>query len=328
MKQIVEESNQRQLQKIGEITAGQKVEVVWYLQQYNQELHKLTEMNHELNRIIQLQDKEISYLQTVSLTENPQWVIENEEIQMTTKVIDELREGWGKVKYGAFRDTVVAVTCLNELLRTQYNLSLPSREMDIAARVRHPNLLIFIGATKVGNPMILTELMPTNLRIEMDKKSYLTRPQILGISRNIASALNYLHLWRPEAILHRDVASCNVLLEPSGGNQWKAKLSDYGSAHLQYQISSVLGPGNRAYAAPEFYHPNHHSPAMDVYSFGVLLLEMVVHHSYPPTASERMNLIRAAPWLSMKTVIQRCIMEDIYQRTTMRHILQHLENPQ
>ena len=326
MKQIVEESNQRQLQKIGEITAGQKVEVVWYLQQYNQELHKLTEMNHELNRNIQLQDKEISYLQTVSLTENPQWVIENEEIQMTTKVIDELREGWGKVKYGAFRDTVVAVTCLNELLRTQYNLSLPSREMDIAARVRHPNLLIFIGATKVGNPMILTELMPTNLRIEMNKKSSLTRPQILGISRNIASALNYLHLWRPEAILHRDVASCNVLLEASGGNQWKAKLSDYGSAHLQYQISSVLGPGNPAYAAPESRYPNDHSPSMDVYSFGVLLLEMVVHQLPPPTTREKADLIMTIQWRRMKTIIQSCTKEDKNERPITSTVLQRLRH--
>ena len=280
-----------------------------------------------MNNIIQLQDEEIRHLQTVSLTENPQWVIENEEIQTTTKVIDKLRGGWGEVKVGVFRGTVVAVTCLNELLRTQYNLSLPSREMDIAARVRHPNLLQFIGATRVGNPMILTELMLTNLRIEMDKKSYLIRSQIVGISRNIASALNYLHLWRPEPILHRDVASCNVLLEPSGYNQWKAKLSDYGSAHLQYQISSVLGPGNPVYAAPEFHYPNDHSSAMDVYSFGVLLLEMVVYHLYPPPTSERMNLFLAAPWPSMKTIIQRCTMEDINQRPTMSQILQYLENP-
>ena len=73
--------------------------------------------------------------------------------------------------------------------------------MSIASRIRHPNLLQFIGATRVGNLMILTELMPTSLRKELEK-SPMTRPQIITIARNVASALNYLHLWKPHPILH------------------------------------------------------------------------------------------------------------------------------
>ena len=105
------------------------------------------------------------------------------------------------MRVGIFRGIKVAVKCLHQVILSEYNLSLFSREMNIASRIRHPNLLQFIGATRVGNLMILTELMPTSLRKELEK-SPMTRPQIITIARNVASALNYLHLWKPYPILH------------------------------------------------------------------------------------------------------------------------------
>ena len=80
-----------------------------------------------------------------------------------------------------------------------------------------------------------------------------------------------LHLWKPQPILHRDVSSTNVLLEPSVNR--KGKLCDYGSANFLHQVSTVA-PGSPVYSAPEALSPYLHSPATDVYSFGILLLEM------------------------------------------------------
>ena len=128
----------------------------------------------------------------------------------------------------------------------------------------------------MGTAINLTELMPTSLRQELEKSS-LTRPQIVKIATDVSAALNYLHLWTPVPILHRDVSSPNVLLEPSGSGIWKAKLSDYGSANLVQSISAgSVAPGNPFYAAPEAPFPDQHTPAMDVYSFGVLLMEMIL----------------------------------------------------
>ena len=305
------EEHQQQIQELHMLIEG--------VRQDNQQLHELTRRNEEMENTIQQQDEELHDLR--AQIENLQWVIEMEEIEMTREVIG--RGGWGEVKVGLFRGTRVAVKCLHDLILSDYNISLFSREMDIASRVRHPNLLQFIGATKVDNPMILTELMPTSLRKEMDKK-HLTHPQILSISRDIVSALNYLHLWRPDPILHRDVASPNVLLEPSGNNQWKGKLSDYGSANIQHQISTTVGPGNPAYAAPESRYPNDHSPAMDVYSFGVLLMEMVVHRPPPPTTRAKEGLIRTIQWNPIKTIIRSCTQEDKDQRPKTSNILERL----
>ena len=314
LQQQLHESCERQQQQLQELQVA-----VEGVRQDNQQIREITIRSEEMEGTIQQLNEEIQHLRIQA--DNPQWVIEREEIQMTQEVVG--RGGWGEVKVGVFRGTRVAVKCLYELILSQYNLELFSREMDIASRVRHPNLLQFIGATRVGNPMIVAELMPTSLRKEMDKNP-LTRPQILGISRDVASALNYLHLWRPEPILHRDVGSPNVLLEPSGHNQWKGKLSDYGSANIQHQISSTVGPGNPAYAAPESRYPTDHSPAMDVYSFGVLLMEMVVHRPPPPTTREKDALIRTIQWAPMKALIQSCTQEGKEQRPTTSNVLQEL----
>ena len=84
--------------------------------------------------------------------------------------------------------------------------------MDIGSTVHHPYLVQFIGATRVGAPIIFTEIMTTSLYKELQIKALL-QSQILGISQDVASALNYLHLWKHNPIIHRDISSPNVLLE-------------------------------------------------------------------------------------------------------------------
>ena len=325
------ESNEKQLQQIEQLTERQEKEhhqkreqqlqelhvLIEGLRQDNQQLHETTRRNQEMETTMQQLYEDVHYLHTL-------WVIDRDEIQMTEDVIS--KEGWGEVKVGIFRGTTVAVKCVHGLVHTQYNLSFFSGEMDFASRVRHPNLLQFIGATKVGNPMILTELMPTSLRKEMNKKQ-LTHVQILNITRDVASALNYLHLWRPQPILHRDVCSPNVLLEPSGHDQWKGKLSDYGFVNIQHLFSSIVGRSDPAYAAPESCRTNDHSPAMDVYSFGVLLLEMVAHLRHPlPTTMEKEQHIRNIRWDAMKAIIEPCIKENKNERPLMSVILQHIDH--
>ena len=254
--------------------------------------------------------------------DTPHWVVQRDEVQMTQEFLG--KGAFGEVRVGIFRGTKVAVKCLHDVIISEYNCYLFSREMDIASYVRHPNLLQFIGATRVGNPVILTELMPTSLRKEMEK-SPLTRLQILTISCGVASALNYLHLWKPQPILHRDVNSANVLLEPSGNGQWKGKLCDYGSANFLHWIHTI-SPGNPAYAAPESEYPNLHSPAMDVYSFGVLLIEMATHRIPSGFLSQQIQSIQSIQWPSIKSLIKDCTSHNPQFRPTIEQVLHDLKN--
>ena len=92
---------------------------------------------------------------------DPLWVVRRDEINLTDEELG--RGGWAVVRVARFRKTLVAAKCLYGQIASNYNRLLFIREMNMAARVRHPNLLQFIGATLRGELIILTELMPTTV---------------------------------------------------------------------------------------------------------------------------------------------------------------------
>ena len=68
------------------------------------------------------------------------------------------------MRVATFRGARVAAKFIHNAIISPHNINLFLREMQMAASVRHPNLLLFIGASLDDNkPVILTELMPTNL---------------------------------------------------------------------------------------------------------------------------------------------------------------------
>ena len=91
----------------------------------------------------------------------------------------------------------MAAKCLHNQIISAHNVRLFTREMNMAAHARHPNLLQFIGATMDNNPIILTELMPTSLRRVLEEGNPLSHGQIVSIALDVARALNYLHLSSP-----------------------------------------------------------------------------------------------------------------------------------
>ena len=201
-----------------------------------------------------------------------QWVVERREIQLTDQELG--RGAWATVSVAMFRGSRVAAKCVHNQIVSPHNIQLFKREMDMAARIRHPNLLLFIGATLEGEMVILTELMPTSLRRELQREYQLSLRPTISIGLDVAKALNYLHLMRPHPLIHRDISSANVLLEPLPNSRWRAKVSDYGTVNLQENLATV-GPGSPCYAAPEANDPTQQSPKMDIFSFGALLMEML-----------------------------------------------------
>ena len=246
------------------------------------------------------------------------WMVERGEIQLTQRELG--RGGWAAVKVAEFRGLQVAAKCLHAIIISDYNRQLFVREMSIAAKLRHPNLVQFIGATLEGEPVILTELMASSLRAVLERGP-LEPAHITSVARDVARALNYLHLTRPDPILHRDVSSANVLLNPGPGGSWLAKLSDYGSANFTRQVRTA-GPGNPSYAAPEAAIPSQQSPKMDVFSFGVLLVEMATRRF--PDRDDLAAQIRLVTVPRLPELIRRCTNANPSRRPDICDVLTQL----
>ena len=262
-------------------------------------------------------------IQQQALTDD-HWVINKDEVILTKEELG--RGSYANVKVGIFRGLRVAVKSLHAIIISDYSLALFSREMSIASRVRHPNLVQFIGATKVDNPLILTELMSTSLLKVLQNQQF-TKQQILSIAQDVALGLNYLHLFQPQPIIHRDISSPNVLLEPSVNEAgYKAKVADYGTAKLQHVTSTgTVMPGNPAYFAPEAPIPDRHTPAMDVYSYSVLLMEMALRSPPEMTTVDRERQSHRISWFPMKSLIQSGINNNYRVRPTMGQVIELLK---
>lgn len=213
--------------------------------------------NTELQRFLQREQEMPSTDERVMgeqrLNENhPDWIIQRNEIQMTDTELG--RGAYGRVVLGKFRRCDVAVKALHEIILSPYNRRLFEREVGIASRCRHPCMLQFIGATNdEGCPLIVTELMEKSLQKLLEER-HLSGIEVFTISLDVARALNYLHQNRSSPIIHRDISSANVLLWQHG-DQWRGKVSDYGTANfMQHQMTN--GPGNAFYSAPEAASPN------------------------------------------------------------------------
>ena len=253
----------REMEQREENYQGQLREMEQRKENYRGQLTNSEERISNLEKQLRDKQEEINEvelsLSTAQLTINElrhqetcDWLISRNEIQMKEKCLG--KGGWGSVYEGSYCGCTVAVKQIHDLIVSPHNIRLFEREMNIASKCRHPHLLQFIGATNdEGNPLFVTELMEKSLRTLLEQQQ-LSETEIRTISLDVARALNYLHRKKPEPIIHRDVSSANVLLWQQG-DQWRAKVSDYGTANFMQQTMTVA-PGAMIYSAPEALTPN------------------------------------------------------------------------
>ena len=249
------------------------------------------------------------------------WAVRREEIELTGPELG--AGGWATVTVAKFRGAQVAVKRIHNQIISRHNIQLFQREMNIAARLRHPNLIQFIGATMEGEMMIIMELMATSLRSQLETEEYFWPKLVKAISLDVALGLNYLHLIQPDPIVHRDISSANVLLEKLSDGKWRAKLTDYGSVNVVRQLRTE-NPGSPAYAAPEASNPRLQSPKMDIYSFGALILEMLTGRL--PAPDQRPGLLCQVHHEQLLRLIRRCLSENPDDRPSASGIISELSS--
>ena len=156
-----------------------------------------------------------------------------------------------------------------------------NEECVLLSRLRHPNIVQFMGTYRNGHdtdlPVLVTELLHCSLSSYIKDQGEIPLPREIGHSVlvDVATGLCYLHDHRPDPIVHRDLTANNVLLT----SDMRAKISDFGVARI-LSLSPLGGgltvcPGTLAYMPPEALTPRPvYNSTIDIFSVGVLCLHV------------------------------------------------------
>ncbi|PRQ27956.1 putative protein kinase TKL-CTR1-DRK-2 family [Rosa chinensis] len=147
-------------------------------------------------------------------------------------------------------------------------------EVEIMLRLRHPNVVLFMGAvTRPPHFSILTEFLPRGslYRLLHRPNSQLDEKRRMRMALDVAKGMNYLHTSNP-TVVHRDLKSPNLLVDKN----WNVKVCDFGLSRTKHHtyLSSKSTAGTPEWMAPEVLRNELANEKCDVYSFGVILWEL------------------------------------------------------
>ena len=163
------------------------------------------------------------------------------------------------------------------LYQQEYSIARFQEECAILSRLKHPNIVQFLGVyNKQGSmlPALVMECLPLSLAQCLDQYGVLPNEIGYSILKDVALALSYLHQHDPP-IIHRDLSANNVLLT----HGMTAKISDLGMAKHLFPTSlnqtMTETPGNANYMPPETKLANpRYDTKVDVFSYGVLMIHL------------------------------------------------------
>eukprot|EP00850_Spirogloea_muscicola_P023719 SM000381S14611 [mRNA] locus=s381:28553:35415:- [translate_table: standard] len=211
-------------------------------------------------------------------------------------------------------------------------------EVAILMRLRHPNIVLFMGAvTKPPKLSIITEFLPRGSLFRLLHKpgarEQLDERRRIRMALDVARGINYLHSCKP-MIVHRDLKSPNLLVDKN----WTVKVCDFGLSRSKHStfLSSKSGAGTPEWMAPEVLRNEPSDEKSDVYSFGVILWELVTMEQ-PWQGMNAMQVVGAVGFQNRRLVIppdmdpalastiEACWDNNPRKRPNMNQIMQQLK---
>ncbi|KAJ0736020.1 putative protein kinase RLK-Pelle-LRR-I-1 family [Helianthus annuus] len=197
---------------------------------------------------------------------------------MNSPKIEEKNKGEFRKKHSC-----VAIKRLHNRVDTQGEQGFVS-EIQTLSNCKHPNIVSLLGFCDEGRELILVYEYVAKGSLDdylgnMDGVNNLVWAQRLQICLDIAHGLNYLHthIDGKPMIIHRDIKSANILLD----DNWMAKIADFGLSKLQratQQGTTLITnniAGTEVYLDPEYKNTGKLKKESDIYSFGVVLFEVL-----------------------------------------------------
>ncbi|KAI5387378.1 hypothetical protein KIW84_073490 [Lathyrus oleraceus] len=249
---------------------------------------------------------------------------------------------FGEILKAHWRGTPVAVKrILPSLSEDRMVIQDFRHEVNLLVKLRHPNIVQFLGAVTDRKPlMLITEyLRGGDLHQYLKDKGSLNPATAINFSMDIARGMAYLHN-EPNVIIHRDLKPRNVLLVNSSADHLKvgdfglSKLITVQSSHDVYKMTGETG--SYRYMAPEVFKHRRYEKKVDVYSFAMILYEMLEGEppfaSYEPydgakyAAEGHRPIFRAKGYIpELQELTQQCWAADMNQRPHFIEILKRLE---
>ncbi|KAI3778234.1 hypothetical protein L2E82_07373 [Cichorium intybus] len=238
--------------------------------------------------------------------------------------------GFGSVYKGVVADgsqtTLVAVKRLAP--ESLQGIGEFETEIQMLSKCRHSNLVNLVGYCNENKEMILVyEYMSQGTladHLYMKRGSLLTWDQRLKICIGAARGLDYLHTGTglSDRIIHLDVKSANILLD----DNWAAKIADLGLSkkgpanllHSEVKTANLVGtPG---YVDPQFLKTHRYSRKADIYSFGVVLLEVLTG-----TSAWRDKIIPSPELIDRAVWIQQYITSHTLNRIVDSRVVSQIQ---
>ncbi|XP_058004931.1 elongation factor 1-alpha isoform X4 [Hevea brasiliensis] len=185
--------------------------------------------------------------------------------------------GFGQVYMGFLDGKYCAIKKLKNLPDVQSEENLEN-EILVVSRVSHKNLVQLIGYCIDGaNRLIVLEYCPNkSLRSKLHEEGeILDWQKRMKIAVGSARGLEYLHEYCKPRIIHLDIKPDNIILD----NEFEPKIADFGLAlffsDAATHVSKSTNKGTQVYADPMTTRTGKYSDKSDIYSFGVVLLELI-----------------------------------------------------
>ncbi|XP_073013336.1 integrin-linked protein kinase 1-like [Typha latifolia] len=169
-------------------------------------------------------------------------------------------------------------------------------ELTLLEKVRHPNVVQFVGAiTQMQPMMIVSEYLPKgDLGSYLQQKGRIPTIKALTFALDIARGMNYLHECKPDPIIHYHLKPKNIFR----GDDGQLKVAGLGLINIQkvspdkFKLMHPMPDNDSSYVAPEVYRNEEFDRSVDVFSFGLILYEMIdgspAFHDKPPEDAAKM----------------------------------------